>query len=71
MYHDRKTTFVDAIAQSTDNAYRSQDWWRFVSKANYIRADLTTAPGRALQAADWGSATSYPVTVQERICGEE
>jgi hypothetical protein len=33
MFDDRNTGWNDPVSQSTDNAYRSQDWWRFVSKS--------------------------------------
>jgi len=29
-FDDRNTGWNDPISQSTDNAFRSQDWWRFV-----------------------------------------
>ncbi|KFY40815.1 hypothetical protein V494_03313 [Pseudogymnoascus sp. VKM F-4513 (FW-928)] len=56
-FHDRNTGWNDAISQSTDNAFRGQDWWKFVEKRDLIQSDIETAAGKALDAADWGSAT--------------
>lgn len=67
-FHDRNTGWNDAISQSTDNAFRGQDWWKFVEKRDFIQSDLGTAAGKALDAANWGSATSDPVIVEDQIC---
>jgi hypothetical protein len=67
-FDDRNTGWNDAISQSTDNAFRGQDWWKFVERQDYIQSDDSTAAGQALVAADWGSATSEPVLVEEQIC---
>ncbi|PYI17486.1 UPF0047 domain protein [Aspergillus violaceofuscus CBS 115571] len=47
--------------QSTDNAFRSADWWYYVEQQYYIRSDNSTEAGKALGSTDWGSAaTSNP-----------
>ncbi len=70
MYHDRKTRFIDVIAQSTDNAWRGHDWWRFVSKERYVYADRGTTAGAAMEAVNWGRAASDPVEVSDGVCEE-
>ena len=70
MYHDRKTTFLDVISQSTDNAYRGQDWWRFVGRDRYVWADRGSPAGPAMEAVNWGSAVSDPVEVWDGVCQE-
>jgi len=70
MYHDRNTGWNDPISQSTANAFRGQDWWRFVAKQNYIRSDRSTAAGAALGSVNWGSASSNPPSVQDSICSQ-
>lgn len=70
MYHDRKTRYIDVVAQSTDNAWRGQDWWRFVSKNRYVYSERGTEVGNAMEAANWGSAVSDPVEVSDGVCQE-
>ena len=70
MYHDRKTRYIDVVAQSTDNAWRGQDWWRFVGKERYVYSERGTDVGRAMEAANWGSAVSDPVEVSDGVCQE-
>ncbi|KAL4892088.1 UPF0047-domain-containing protein [Aspergillus ambiguus] len=48
------TLWVGPIAQSTDNAFRSDDWWHYVDRKNYIQSDNSTQAGQALGRADWG-----------------
>ncbi|GES66368.1 UPF0047 domain protein [Aspergillus terreus] len=62
------TLWIGPIAQSTDNAFRSDDWWHYVEQTNYIRSDNSTPAGQALGRIDWGSATSNPPSVQEKVC---
>ena len=68
MYDDRNTGYNDVISQSTDNAFRSQDWWYFVPMNYYVRADRSTAAGAAVGSADWGDATSNPPSVNDGLC---
>ncbi|OBT60811.1 hypothetical protein VE03_09809 [Pseudogymnoascus sp. 23342-1-I1] len=67
-FDTRNTGWNDAISQSTDNAFRGQDWWKFVEKRDFIQSDMETVAGKALDAANWGSATSDPVIVEEQVC---
>ncbi|OJK04873.1 hypothetical protein ASPACDRAFT_74438 [Aspergillus aculeatus ATCC 16872] len=60
--------WVDPISQSTDNAFRSDDWWYYVEQQYYIRSDNSTEAGKALSGTDWGSATSNPPSVQASVC---
>ncbi|RAH73005.1 uncharacterized protein BO66DRAFT_418480 [Aspergillus aculeatinus CBS 121060] len=63
-FDTRDTIWVDPISQSTDNAFRSDDWWYYVEQQYYIRSDNSTEAGKALGGTDWGSATSNPPSVQ-------
>ena len=36
MYDTRNTGWNDIISQSTENAFRSQDWWHYVDQSNYV-----------------------------------
>ena len=67
-YDDKNTGWNDPISQSTGNAFRSDDWWYYVDKKYYIRADNSTDAGQAVGSADWGSADSNPPKVQSTIC---
>jgi hypothetical protein len=70
MFHDRNTAFTDILSQSTMNAYRGQDWWYYVPSESYILADLTTKEGLEISNANWGSASSPPARVDDRLCGD-
>lgn len=35
-FDTRNTGWNDPLSQSTDNAFRSNDWWHYVSKKNYV-----------------------------------
>ncbi|KAB8075779.1 hypothetical protein BDV29DRAFT_171251 [Aspergillus leporis] len=35
-FDTRNTGWNDPLSQSRDNAFRSNDWWHFVEKANYV-----------------------------------
>jgi hypothetical protein len=35
-FDDRNTGWNDPISQSTDNAFRSDDWWYYVDKSYYV-----------------------------------
>jgi hypothetical protein len=39
-FDDRNTRWTDPISQSTDKAFRSQDWWRFVSIGKFLFRSL-------------------------------
>ncbi|KAF4763816.1 hypothetical protein HAV15_000095 [Penicillium sp. str.  len=67
-FNTRNTGWNDPASQSLDNAFRSDDWWYFVEPQYYIRADDSTEAGKVIEAADWGSATSDPVSVQSGVC---
>ncbi|KAG2026395.1 hypothetical protein GB937_001905 [Aspergillus fischeri] len=67
-FDDRNTGWNDPISQSTDNAFRSDDWWYYVDKSYYILSDNTTAAGKALGSANWGDATSNPPSVHSSVC---
>ncbi|PCG94254.1 Necrosis inducing protein [Penicillium occitanis (nom. inval.)] len=70
-FDTRNTGWNDPISQSTDNAFRSEDWWHFVDAQFYIRSDNSTAAGQALGSVDWGSASSNPPSVQETLCTQQ
>ncbi|KAJ6185326.1 hypothetical protein N7519_006627 [Penicillium mononematosum] len=67
-FDTRNTAWNDPASQSLDNAFRSDDWWYFVEPQYYIRADDSTEAGKAIGAADWGSASSDPVSVHSGVC---
>ncbi|RLL97596.1 hypothetical protein CFD26_105512 [Aspergillus turcosus] len=67
-FDTRNTGWNDPVSQSTDNAFRSDDWWYYVDKTYYILSDDTTAAGKALGSANWGDATSNPPSVQASVC---
>ncbi|KAG5989667.1 hypothetical protein E4U54_004285 [Claviceps lovelessii] len=52
----------------TDNAYRSDDWWYFPKKEDYILADPSTETGKLIASFDWGDADSTPPLVAEGLC---
>lgn len=58
----------DPASQSLDNAYRGQDWWHAPLLKNYIQCDTSTDCGKAMNATNWGSATSDPTYVQAQLC---
>lgn len=70
-FDTRNTGWNDPLSQSTDNAFRSNDWWHYVSKKNYVLSDNSTDAGKALGSVDWGSATSNPPYVQQNVCTAE
>jgi hypothetical protein len=37
-FDTRNTGWNDPISQSTDNAFRSNDWWHYVNKQHYVSA---------------------------------
>ena len=39
-FDTRNTGWNDPISQSTDNAFRSEDWWHFVDAQYYVRSTL-------------------------------
>lgn len=39
-FDDRNTGWNDPVSQSTDNAFRSEDWWHFVDAQYYVRSIL-------------------------------
>ncbi|KXG51453.1 Necrosis inducing protein [Penicillium griseofulvum] len=67
-FDTRNTGWNDPASQSLDNAFRSNDWWHFVEPQHYIRADDGTEAGKVIGAADWGSASSDPVSVHSGMC---
>ncbi|KAF7561767.1 hypothetical protein G7046_g2384 [Stylonectria norvegica] len=67
-YEDRNTGWNDVLSQMTNNAFRSQDWWSYTKRENFIRADASTDVGRLIGGLDWGSATSNPAHVHETLC---
>lgn len=67
-FDTRNTGWNDPLSQSTDNAFRSNDWWHYVDKKYYILSDNSTDAGKALGSVDWGSATSNPPYVQADVC---
>ncbi|KAJ5507103.1 hypothetical protein N7527_009246 [Penicillium freii] len=67
-FDTRNTGWNDPASQALDNAFRSDDWWYFVEPQYYIRSDDSTEAGKVIGAADWGSATSDPVSVQSGVC---
>ncbi|KAK4465102.1 hypothetical protein QBC42DRAFT_283728 [Cladorrhinum samala] len=67
-YQDRNTGWNDPISQLTGNAFRSQDWWYFPQKNDYLRADRSTALGNLLAGFEWGSASSNPPAVHDGLC---
>ncbi|KAK3937526.1 hypothetical protein QBC46DRAFT_392564 [Diplogelasinospora grovesii] len=67
-YDTRNTGWNDPISQLTDNAFRSQDWWYFPTKGDYLRADGSTALGALIRGYDWADATSNPASVNDGLC---
>ncbi|OQE35404.1 hypothetical protein PENCOP_c013G07540 [Penicillium coprophilum] len=67
-FDTRNTGWNDPASQSLENAFRSNDWWYFVEPQYYIRADGDTEAGKIIGAADWGSASSDPVSVHAGLC---
>ncbi|KAK4160189.1 hypothetical protein QBC43DRAFT_325833 [Cladorrhinum sp. PSN259] len=67
-YQDRNTGWNDPISQLTGNAFRSQDWWYFPNKNDYLRADRSTSLGSLIAGFDWGSASSNPASVHDGLC---
>ncbi|KAJ9248526.1 hypothetical protein C8Q69DRAFT_480604 [Paecilomyces variotii] len=67
-FDTRNTGWNDPVSQSTDNAFRSDDWWYYVDKTYYIRSDDSTQAGQALGSANWGDATSNPPSVHAGVC---
>jgi hypothetical protein len=67
-FDDRNTGFNDVISQSLDRAFRSQDWWYYVDPMYYVKSDGDTDAGKALRAANWGSAGSNPPSVHDGMC---
>ncbi|GJN79681.1 hypothetical protein PLIIFM63780_003199 [Purpureocillium lilacinum] len=66
-YQDRNTGWNDPLSQLTNNAFRSQDWWYFPTRDDYIRADRSTDVGRLIASLDWAQyqSTSTPTMVRE------
>ncbi|KAK3987650.1 hypothetical protein QBC44DRAFT_331011 [Cladorrhinum sp. PSN332] len=67
-YQDRNTGWNDPISQLTGNAFRSQDWWYFPAKSDYLRADRSTELGQLIAGFNWGSASSNPAAVHDGLC---
>ncbi|KAK3393878.1 hypothetical protein B0H63DRAFT_459433 [Podospora didyma] len=67
-YNTRNTGWNDALSQLTDNAFRSQDWWYFPKKNDYLRADRSTPLGATIASYNWGNADSYPAKVHDGLC---
>ncbi|UNI23273.1 hypothetical protein JDV02_009104 [Purpureocillium takamizusanense] len=67
-YQDRNTGWNDPLSQLTNNAFRSQDWWYFPTRDDYIRADRSTDVGRLIASFDWGDASSNPPSVHDGLC---
>ncbi|KAJ9232764.1 hypothetical protein DTO169E5_7324 [Paecilomyces variotii] len=70
-FDTRNTGWNDPVSQSTDNAFRSDDWWYYVDKTYYIRSDDSTQAGQALGSANWGDATSNPPSVHAGVCSAQ
>ncbi|KAL6915469.1 hypothetical protein FSHL1_006920 [Fusarium sambucinum] len=68
IYHDRNTGWNDPLSQQLGHAFRSQDWWYYHSKGDYIRADRSTEVGRQIAGLNWGDATSTPPNVHDGLC---
>ncbi|OAA32327.1 hypothetical protein AAL_01659 [Moelleriella libera RCEF 2490] len=60
--------FQDPLSQLFDYAFRSDDWWYFPKKDDYIRADKSTRIGRLIAQFEWGDADSTPPAVAEGLC---
>ncbi|KAM7190478.1 hypothetical protein V8F33_009461 [Rhypophila sp. PSN 637] len=67
-YNTRNTGWNDPLSQLLDNAFRSQDWWYFPTKGDYLRADQSTPLGNAIASYNWGDATSNPASVHDGLC---
>ncbi|KAK2594315.1 hypothetical protein QQS21_007960 [Conoideocrella luteorostrata] len=68
IHMDKNTGWIDVFSQLTDNAYRSDDWWYFPKKEDYILADGSTDIGKLIASFDWGDADSTPPSVAEGLC---
>ncbi|KAK0631498.1 hypothetical protein B0T14DRAFT_532226 [Immersiella caudata] len=67
-YHDQLTGWHDPLSQLTGLAHRSDDWWYFPVKGDYVLADGSTSIGATLASFEWGSADSFPGKVHEGLC---
>ncbi|KAG8425612.1 hypothetical protein J3458_002295 [Metarhizium acridum] len=64
----RNTGWSNPLSQLTDDAFRSNDWWYFPKRDDYIRADRSTDIGRLLGSFNWGDASSNPPSVHDGLC---
>ncbi|KAK3693457.1 hypothetical protein B0T22DRAFT_401422 [Podospora appendiculata] len=67
-YNTRNTGWNDVLSQQLGNAFRSQDWWYFPTRGDYLRADRSTTLGSTIAGYSWGDATSYPALVHDTLC---
>ncbi|KAK0657773.1 hypothetical protein B0T16DRAFT_315062 [Cercophora newfieldiana] len=67
-YDTRKTGWYDLLSQVTGLAYRSDDWWYFPVKGDYVLADPSTKIGQKIAGFEWGFAESFPGKVHEGLC---
>ncbi|KAG6025406.1 hypothetical protein E4U41_001532 [Claviceps citrina] len=65
---DHPKGWIDVFSQLTDNAYRSDDWWYFPKKEDYILADSSTEVGKLIAGLSWGDADSTPPLVAKGLC---
>ncbi|KAG8425609.1 hypothetical protein J3458_002291 [Metarhizium acridum] len=60
--------WIDVLSQLTNNAFRSDSWWYFPTKEDYILADESTNVGKLIASFDWGDADSTPPLVAKGLC---
>ncbi|KID78867.1 uncharacterized protein G6M90_00g025780 [Metarhizium brunneum] len=68
MHQEKSTAWIDVLSQLTNNAFRSDSWWYFPTKEDYILADESTDVGKLIASFDWGDADSTPPLVAKGLC---
>ncbi|TWU76328.1 hypothetical protein ED733_005946 [Metarhizium rileyi] len=68
MHQEKSTAWIDVLSQLTNNAFRSDSWWYFPTKDDYILADGSTDVGKLIASFDWGDADSTPPLVADGLC---
>ncbi|GAB0138644.1 hypothetical protein EsDP_00006870 [Epichloe bromicola] len=65
---DHPKAYTGVGDQLFDNAFRSDDWWYYPQRKNYIRADKSTKVGKFIASFNWGEADSTPPKVADGLC---
>ncbi|KAF8463426.1 hypothetical protein BDZ91DRAFT_731575 [Kalaharituber pfeilii] len=70
MFSTRNSGWNDPFSQGCERAFRSADWWYLPARDDLLYAGRSSNLGKRINAANWGSATSNPVVVEQRVCSE-